>query len=82
MRMRMNRKIAGASLVVLGLVVAALSLLADSFSFGVGGFGWKQILGLGLGTAAFLGGAALLFGVGRLHGNGDRVPPRSSDMQS
>jgi len=50
------------TLVVMGLVTACLSLLADWIAFGESeGFGWKQILGAGVGVAF----VAAAFYVGR-----------------
>jgi uncharacterized membrane protein len=46
--------------VVLGLALAVISALADTLDFSVGGFGWKQIVGVIVGAALALVGAWLV----------------------
>jgi hypothetical protein len=58
----MPRRTLGVVVVVLGLAVLALSLLADRI--GLGGmptvFGWKQILGAGVGLVLVVVGGVML----------------------
>jgi hypothetical protein len=53
-----KRQVAGLVLVVLGIALALVSALANTLDIGMGGFGWKQIVGV------VLGAALALFGVG------------------
>jgi hypothetical protein len=57
----MSTKSLGVVLVVLGLVLAAISLLADVLGLGAdpGIIGWKQLLGAGVGVLIMIGGAVL-----------------------
>ena len=57
--MRTERRAIGIALAALGLVLIILSAFADSFRFGTGGFGWKQITGLVVGAVALAAGGAL-----------------------
>jgi hypothetical protein len=44
-----------------GIVLVAISLLADTIGIGgQSGFGWKQGIGLGLGVLMILAGAAVM----------------------
>jgi hypothetical protein len=57
----MDRKLAGAVLIGLGAVLAAISLLADVIGIGGGGhFGLKQILGTAAGILAVAAGLWLV----------------------
>lgn len=55
----MKRQVAGLVLVVLGIALALVSGLASTLGIGVGGFGWKQIVGVVVGAALALTGAGL-----------------------
>ncbi|MCA1708947.1 MAG: hypothetical protein LC808_38995 [Actinobacteria bacterium] len=72
----MDRRLVGIALVALGLVLAAIFLLANLFAFSTGGFGWKQILGVIVGVAAVVAGVVLLLGLER--GGDAATPPRSN----
>jgi hypothetical protein len=54
-----KRQVAGLVLVVLGIALALVSGLASTLGIGVGGFGWKQIVGVVVGAALALTGAGL-----------------------
>jgi hypothetical protein len=54
-----KRQVAGLLLVVLGIALALVSGLASTLGIGVGGFGWKQIVGVVVGAALALTGAGL-----------------------
>ena len=56
----MTRQAAGLVLVVLGIALALVSGLANTLDIGVGGFGWKQIVGIVVGVALALMGAGLV----------------------
>jgi len=57
----MDRKRSGAILLALGVVLLALSALADPIGIGEGGgIGWKQIVGMVVGAAAIVIGALLM----------------------
>ena len=58
----MDRKIVGAVLIAVGVVLLALSALADPIGIGNDdGFGWKQILGVIIGAGIALVGLALIY---------------------
>jgi len=53
----MNQRTIGIILLIIGLVLAALSLAADLIGLGEGGgFGYKQIAGLVVGVAGIIAG--------------------------
>jgi len=55
-----NKKAIGFVLLVAGLIVLAVSLLADALGIGGGGvFGYKQILGAAAGAVAIIAGLIL-----------------------
>ena len=57
----MNQRTLGIILLIMGLVLAALSLTADLIGLGKGsGFGYKQIAGLVVGVGGILVGVILL----------------------
>ncbi len=57
----MNQRSSGIILLIMGLVLAALSLAADLIGLGEGsGFGYKQIAGLVVGVGGILVGVILL----------------------
>ena len=53
----MNR--IGPIAVVVGLVIAAVSALADPLGVGEGGFGWRQGVGVGVGIVVAIAGIVL-----------------------
>jgi hypothetical protein len=55
-----KRQVAGLLLVVLGIALALVSGLASTLDIGMGGFGWKQIVGVVVGAALALMGAGLV----------------------
>jgi len=57
----MNQRSIGIILLIIGLVLAALSLTADLIGLGEGsGFGYKQIAGLVVGVAGIIAGLVFL----------------------
>ena len=57
----MNQRTIGIVLLIIGLVLAALSLTADLIGLGEGsGFGYKQIAGLVVGVGGIIVGVVLL----------------------
>jgi hypothetical protein len=60
-----KRQVAGLLLVVLGIALALVSGLASTLGIGVGGFGWKQIVGVVVGAALALMGAGLVLASAR-----------------
>ena len=57
----MNQRSTGVILLIIGLVLAALSLTADLIGLGEGsGFGYKQIAGLVVGLAGIIAGLILI----------------------
>ncbi|MEJ2664956.1 MAG: hypothetical protein P8107_13105 [Spirochaetia bacterium] len=56
-------RVVGVTLIITGIVVAALSLLADIVGIGSedGVFGYKQLIGTVLGAAGIIAGVILLF---------------------
>jgi hypothetical protein len=55
-----NKKLTGILMIVIGVILLALSLLADVIGLGgASGFGWKQILGSVVGAAAVVAGLIL-----------------------
>ena len=60
----MSRRAMGILALVVGLALLAASLLADRIGLGgmPGVFGWKQILGAGIGLVLVVGGGAILAG--------------------
>lgn len=53
----MSKKTLGILLIVLGLLLAVVSLTADAIGLGgVSGFGWKQIVGTLVGVLLVAGG--------------------------
>ena len=57
---RRGRWRVGLLLVALGLGLTLVSALANALDIGAGGFGWKQIVGVIVGAAAAVVGAALV----------------------
>jgi hypothetical protein len=54
----MSKRTIAILLIILGAVLAIVSLAADMLGIGnVPGFGWKQMLGTGVGVLVALGGA-------------------------
>ena len=54
----MSKRTVGIVLIVLGVLLAIVSLLADALGIGNGaGLGWKQILGAVVGVLVVAGGA-------------------------
>jgi hypothetical protein len=60
-----KRQVAGLLLVVLGIALALVSGLASTLDIGMGGFGWKQIVGVVLGAALALFGVGLVLASAR-----------------
>ena len=57
----MNQRSIGILLLIIGLILAALSLTADLIGLGEGsGFGYKQIAGLVVGVAGIIAGLVFL----------------------
>jgi hypothetical protein len=54
------RRALGLLLAVLGLALVLVSALANTLDIGKGGFGWKQIVGVIVGVAVAVVGAALV----------------------
>jgi hypothetical protein len=54
------RRALGLLLAVLGLALVLVSALANTLDIGKGGFGWKQIVGVIVGVAVVVVGAALV----------------------
>ena len=53
----MSKRTLGIALIILGLLLAIVSLAADALGIGNGaGIGWKQILGAVIGVLVALGG--------------------------
>jgi hypothetical protein len=57
---KVTRKAGGLLLIVLGIALGLVSALANTLDIGMGGFGWKQIVGVVLGVALALFGAGLV----------------------
>ncbi len=55
-------KTLGVACVAVGIAVALFCGLAETFGIGGGTFGWKQIVGVGIGCVIALAGLAILFG--------------------
>ena len=57
----MSTKTIGLALIIIGVLVLAVSLLADYIGLGSGpaGIGWKQLLGAGIGLVAAIVGVVL-----------------------
>jgi hypothetical protein len=60
-----TRQAAGLLLVVLGIALALVSALANTLDIGMGGFGWKQIVGVVLGAALAFFGVGLVLASAR-----------------
>ena len=74
-RINMTTPIAiGGRLAVLGIARAFIAALADVFDIGEHGFGWKQIVGVIVGLAAFAVGAVVLVAA-RSSGRSDESAP-------
>ena len=66
----MTRQAGGLLLVVLGIALGLVSALANTLDIGMGGFGWKQIVGVVVGVAV------AIFGVGLVLASTRTVPRR------